>query len=344
MMNQRGTGPDDLFRQTVSSTSPRAALAFYLACAILSPAMVLGYGLWLATAYGRRSSGASRTAQGPLSARWLQHRLGTRRDEPANHLFMALPGVSSLAVQLVFGPIMFAHRLSGFVPPVFRYPFEGTVSLQNQAAARQTFYDTVVERSLPQFTQFVILGAGFDTRAYRVPAKARERVRSFEVDTPETMALKRAALRKAGIDMDGVTLIGADFEQDDWLVLLAAEGFDVQKRTLFLWEGVTPYLSQRAVEETLRKVAATARGSVIAFDYITNDVLESPAVYFRFVRASLRAGGEALKFGVDCTPPLAERLEELVGPCGLSATEQHTFGQETNGRRAWGGLATAIVI
>ena len=113
----------------------------------------------------------SGTAQGPLSARWFQHQLGTRRDEPAHRLLMVLPGVSPLAVRLVFGPMLLAHRLSGYVPQAFRYPFEGDVTIRNQATARQTFYDSVVDRYLAGVAQFVILGAGFDTRAFRLPRR-----------------------------------------------------------------------------------------------------------------------------------------------------------------------------
>ncbi len=112
---------------------------------------------------------------------------------------------------------------------------------------------------------------------------------------------------------------------------------------LFLWEGVIMYLDRAAVEATLRKIASTAKGSVVAFDYMTTEPLESKALYWRFARAATTAGGEPLKFGVDSTPPSRERLAALLQSCGLSLVEQRTLGQETDGKRAWGGFATAIV-
>jgi methyltransferase (TIGR00027 family) len=322
---------------------PIAAIIFYIVCVLLSPAMLVGYVLWVGKAYAGRASGVSGTAQGPLSARWFQHRLGTRRDEPAHRLLMVVPGVLPLAVWLVFGPMLLAHRLSGYVPQAFRYPFEGDVSLRNQASARQTFYDSAVDQYLAGVTQFVILGAGFDTRAFRLPKEIQKQLRSFEVDTPKTLAIKREVLQRAGIDPAGVALVSADFEKDDWLSRLVEAGFDAGKPTLFLWEGVTPYLDRAAVEDTLRKIAGTAKGSIIAFDYLTTEVLESKALYMRIVRASLRAGGEPLKFGIDSTPPSGDRLAELIRSCGLALGEQHTAGQEMEGKRAWGGFATAIV-
>src|SRR5262245_17945794 len=112
-------------QKVVSRRDPLAAIIFYVVCVLLFPAMLGGYVLWVGKIYAGRTSGVSGTAQGPLSARWFQHRLGIRHDEPAHRLLMALPGVSPLAVWLVFGPMLLAHRLSGYVPQAFRYPFEG---------------------------------------------------------------------------------------------------------------------------------------------------------------------------------------------------------------------------
>jgi hypothetical protein len=85
---------------------------------------------------------------------------------------------------------------------------------------------------------------------------------------------------------------------------------------------VTPYLEKAAVEETLSKIAGTAKGSIVAFDYITTEVCESQDL--RIVRASLRTGGEPLKFGIDSTPPSSERLAELLRSCGLSLVDRFT--------------------
>ncbi|RPJ49996.1 MAG: SAM-dependent methyltransferase [Chloroflexi bacterium] len=337
-----------------------SAAIFYIIYILLLPFTVVGYVLWVGKAIlARRGSGVSGTAQGPLSARWFQHNLGVRQDEPANRLMKVLPGVPPLGLRLVMGPLLLAHRASGYVPRAFRYPYEGEISMQYAAAARQTFFDRVVEQYLASTGQFVILGAGFDTRPYRLPRESR--VRSFEVDTPKTQAVKRAMLDKAGIDPAGVTFVAADFEKDDWFARLVEAGFDPSQPALFLWEGVTVYLNREAVESTLRKIAGTASGSgaargssaaqgsgaatgsVVAFDYFTTEPLESRSLYWQYARAGTRAAGEPLTFGIDSTPPSRERLEEFLNSCGLSLAEQHTLGDETGGKRAWGGFAIAVV-
>ncbi len=309
---------------------------------LLLPVTALGYVIWVGGAVlGGRGSGVSGTAQGPLSARFFEHKLGTRQDEPASRLMMALPNVPPLGLRLFTWPMLLAHRVSGYVPKAFRYPFEGDVPPQYEASARMTFFDAAVDRYLGDIAQFVILGAGFDTRAFRRPKDGR--VRAFEVDAPKTQAVKREILEKAGIDSTGVTFVAVDFEKEDWLTRLVDAGFDPGQPALFLWEGVMMYLDRETVEITLHKIASTARGSIVAFDYMTTEPLESKALYWRYARAGTKAAGEPMKFGVDSTPPSRERLVELLESCGLALGEQRTLGQEREGKRAWGGFATASV-
>ena len=318
-----------------------AATVFYILNIVLFPVSLLGYLIWTGSLFRNRGSGVSATAQGPLSARWFAHKLGTRKDEAADRFMSVLPGVPSLGPRLVAGPLLLTHRLTGYVPKAFRYPFEGDVPPQYEASARITFFDAVLDRHLPAIKQFVILGAGFDTRAFRLPKNMG--VQCFEVDAPKTQAIKRELVKQTGLDLDQVTFVAADFEKEDWLDRLVVSGFDIDKPAFFLWEGVIIYLERSAVEDTLRKIASTAKGSVVAFDYFTTDPLTSRALYWRYARAATQASGEPLKFGIDSTPPSHERLTELLQSCGLSLGEHQTLGQETEGKRAWGGFATAVV-
>ncbi len=329
-------------QKTISAREFIAATVFYLISVLLFPLTAIGYMIWIGKAIlAGRGSGVSRTAQGPLSARWLMHQLGTREDEPSNQLLMVLPGVPPLGVRMVAYPMLLAHHLTGYVPRAFRYPFEGDIPKQYEASARVTFFDAAVERYLAAIDQFVILGAGFDTRAFRLPKEVR--VRSFEVDAPKTQATKREMLSKTTVDSTEVTFVSADFEKVDWLKRLVEAGFDPGKPALFLWEGVIIYLDREAVEATLRKIASCASGSVVAFDYFTTEMLSSQALYWRYARAATRAAGEPLKFGIESTPPSSERLAELLRSCGLALGEQRTLGKEMERERAWGGFATAIV-
>jgi len=151
--------------------------------------------------------------------------------------------------------------------------------MRDQPAARTTFFDVALQRHLADVDPLVILGAGLDTRAYRLPTDAR--VRCFEVDKPATQQFKLEMLHKAGIDASRVTYVSADFQNDDWFEKLAAAGFHPDRPSFFLWESVTMYLEREAVESTLRKIAGTARGTVVAFDYVSSQLLESRSLFMR---------------------------------------------------------------
>lgn len=317
-----------------------AEIAFNILSILLFPVTSAGYVIWVAKALmSGRNSGVSGTAQGPLSARWFMRNLGTRTDGAANRLMPVVPGVSHTAIRLISWPMLLGHRLTGHVPAAFRYPFEGEIPVQYEASARVSFFDDVIHRYVPRIRQLVILGAGFDTRAYRPPARGM--ARCFEVDLPATQAVKREMLRQTGIDAGGVTFVAADFQEDDWLARLVEAGLDSSQPVLDIWEGVVPYLSRAAVEDTLRRIAAAPGGAVVAFDYMTTEPLEAKGLYWRYARAATRAGGEPLKFGIDSTPPSRDRLAEALRGCGLALVEHRTLGQETGGRRAWGGFAVA---
>lgn len=309
---------------------------------LLFPVSLLGYAIWIGKGIlpGSRS-GVSFTAQSPLAARWAMHLMDTRRDEPADRLIHLVPGIPPVARRLVSEPALLAHRVTGHVPKAFEYPFEGDVPKAYEGAARVTFFDQALERHLPETEQFVLLGAGFDTRPYRLPQGTP--VRPFEVDGPKTQAVKRSMLAQAAIDTSAVAFVGADFETEDWFGRLAASAFDPTKRTFFLLEGVIMYLDNEAVEDTLRKIAGTAAGSVVAFDYFTTEALTSTSFYWRLARRSTRVAGEPIKFGIDSTPPSRERLAEFLASCGLTLREQRTLDEETQKERAWGGFAVAGV-
>lgn len=319
-----------------------AATAFRIIQFILLPIGAVSYLHFVPklVAYSRRS-GTSATVLASLYTRWMLHRLGTRCDEPCERLMAVMPNVSPLGLLLVTAPTLVAHRLTGYVPRIYRYPYEGAPSMQHQPAARTTFYDAALERHISGIDQLVILGAGFDTRSYRLQAETR--VRCFEVDEPNTQAFKREMLKKADVDATRVTYVPADFEEEDWFEKLVDAGFEPDKPSFFLWESVTMYLDPKAVAGALRKIAGTVAGSVVAFDYFSAEIIESRSLFMRYARAIVSFTGEPFKFGIDNTPPVRTRVAEFLQSYGLSLDEQLNFGQESGRKRAMAGFATAIV-
>ncbi len=307
------------------------------------PLAVAGYVPFVArmVLYSRRT-GVSASILASFYPRWMMHQLRTRRDDPCVRLMRVLPNVSQGALGLLTGPTLLAHRLTGHVPKIYRYPYQGVPPMKDQPAARTTFFDGALTRHLADAEQLVVLGAGLDTRSYRL--RPESRIRCFEIDMPRTQAFKREMLAKAGLDASRVTFVPADFENEDWFAKLVGAGFDPTRRSIFLWEAVTMYLDRPAVEGTLRTIAGTAPGTVVAFDYFSPEQLRDSSAIWRYGRAVLKAVGEPFgTFGIDTTPPARERAAAFVESCGLSLEEQRSFGEETDRTHAPAGFVTAIV-
>lgn len=139
---------------------------------------------------------------------------------------------------------------------------------------RKRYIDDQLLTALPEGIEaVVILGAGYDTRAYRMPELAGIRV--CEVDLPAIIAAKAAALRRCfGAIPPHVTLLRMDFETDDLARRLDEAGFGRTQRILYIWEAVTQYLTHDAVASTMDHVGRAAPGSGLLFTFLRQDFLD----------------------------------------------------------------------
>jgi methyltransferase (TIGR00027 family) len=157
-------------------------------------------------------------------------------------------------------------------------------------------------RDQHRIEQLVILGAGYDARAYRFPQLREQSARIFEVDHPATQAGKLARLRKIFGSVPGyVTYAGVDFNTQKLADRLPACGYSAQLTTLFVWQGVTQYLTPAAVDDTLAFVACYApAGSSIIFDYTDPAILGGGGSHgeVRNMRRYRWLSGEQLVFGI----------------------------------------------
>ncbi|MBE1160045.1 class I SAM-dependent methyltransferase [Dyella acidiphila] len=176
--------------------------------------------------------------------------------------------------------------------------------------------------------QYVVLGAGLDTFAYRNPHRAAG-LRVFEVDHPSTQQWKRRCLRDAGIALPRELVFAPiDFERGTLAQGLAEAGFRSDVPACFSWLGVTMYLSEEAVLETLRFVATLPQGSSISFDYHVPESMRSPVqrIFTEVLGQRAAAAGEPWICEFD-PALLRQRLLQL----GFSAIED--FSPEALNRR-----------
>ena len=161
---------------------------------------------------------------------------------------------------------------------------------------RTCFLDDTITTFCEQFAEvdhnIVILGAGFDTRFYRM--SLAEKAHKFEVDAPGTQEAKLRELRASGVKLPSdVEYVSCDFSTQSWLKALVDVGCKVKFPTLIIWEGVTQYLKEETVQATLKTVAEELEGpAAIAFDYY------SPVLVKMFA-ANMKRSGEALQFGAE---------------------------------------------
>jgi methyltransferase (TIGR00027 family) len=134
-------------------------------------------------------------------------------------------------------------------------------------ALRTDVVDAYVRRELARgATELVILGAGFDTRAQRLPELARAIV--FEVDHPATQAKKRERARGLEITARARHFVPVDFERGSLARALQASGFDASAPSAFIWEGVTMYLTPETIRATLGELRAlVSPGSSLLLTY-----------------------------------------------------------------------------
>lgn len=169
--------------------------------------------------------------------------------------------------------------------------------------ARERHIDEFLQQQLKaHLQQLVILGAGYDTRAYRFAPQLHGTVKVFEADHPATQQAKLLQLQKIfGHVPEHVGYVPVDFNTQTLSQRLRAGGYASRLRTLFIWQGVTPYLTAEAVDATLAFVAQqTAPGSAIIFDYIDQAVVEGkqPHGEIRHMRRAPGLSREAIIFGI----------------------------------------------
>jgi methyltransferase (TIGR00027 family) len=172
---------------------------------------------------------------------------------------------------------------------------------RSSGVARTRLIDDALADAVRRGTrQVAILGAGFDCRAYRLPALGSVRV--FEVDHPQTQAAKRNWFeRRFGHPPAAVAFAAVDFDRQSLAEGLTAVGFDAAALTFFVWEGVTNYLTEPAIDSTLRFIGSIAPGSRILFTYVHRGLIDGTSSFpgtGRLTR-TLRRVGERWTFGLE---------------------------------------------
>ena len=181
---------------------------------------------------------------------------------------------------------------------------------------RKRYIDEKLIESVGQIDAVVNLGAGFDTRVYRLPALADVPV--WELDQRENIDAKRARLRRLfGAVPAHVELVPIDFDREELGIVLASYGYATNERAFFVWEAVTQYLTESGIRATFDFLARASPGSRLAFTYVRKDFLDGRVMY----------GGEnvykryVVRDGVWIFGMAPEDVQDFLGAYGWSVVE-----------------------
>lgn len=285
--------------------------------------------------------GVSGTAVDVNNTRWMMTVFDMRDDDALLRLNRALPNNSFLGLWAFMLPLYLFYRITG--KPLFpTLPEPGEETLAGFIQARTQFLDRVVTDHHANAEQLVIMGAGFDTRCY---GEVRHSLKCFELDEIKTQTVKREALANADVDTAHVTFVGVDFAQPDWFDGLLAAGYDPHKRTVFIWEGVSLYLSEEAVRNTLQTISTNAAsGSVLGADFYTPALISG--AYNRLLKSGTSVvtstTGERFDFGLPMQGEDRAVVEAFVSPEGFSLGKARFLGSKT--RKGTFAAVTELIV
>jgi methyltransferase (TIGR00027 family) len=219
---------------------------------------------------------------------------------------------------------------------------------RTSGVARTRLIDDWVAEGVAQGSrQIVILGAGFDSRAWRLECLPGLSV--FEVDHPSTAAAKSARIEALGADPSRIISVVLDFDRDRLSDQLHAVGFDRTKVATVVWEGVTNYLTEQAVFSVLAWVGTLVPQSRLAFTYIHRGVLTDPTSFEGAARTLLAVStaGEPWTFGLipESVPGCLARFGlRLVEDLGADDYRARYFGKKARDMRGYAFYRTALAV
>jgi methyltransferase (TIGR00027 family) len=194
--------------------------------------------------------------------------------------------------------------------------------------------------------QLVILGAGYDSFAWRRP-DLLDRLTVFEIDHPATQARKRAVTAELAPGEPPVRFVPVDFERDRLEDALAGAGWQPGEPTFFTWQGVTMYLTDAATFATLGFVAAAAPGSAIVFQYhVAEDLLPDDVLAVRRTAVAGMARSDEPWINTYRPAELVARVAALgfthVESLGAAELNPRLFAGRTDGLR-WPEVSAVCV-
>ena len=270
----------------------------------------------------------SYTAGQVIQGQWLLHYFNIRKDYNIIKFIKKFPAESHIGFYMMFSAAILANKLVKFVPKALIKNSLDNISSYSFLFFRTKKIDQLVKDNIKKIEQFVILGAGFDLRSVKFN---NDNLIIFELDKKNTQKLKFDTLKKANISTKNISYIECDLNNNEWSNDLINNGFNKNKKTLFLFESVSCYLEEKIVNKVLSTINnISAKESIVIQDfYSTRFLHQDEFLRVKKGKKLIKKFGENWNFTINMDNNVELEISKLLEKHNLTPLENYICGKNS---------------
>ena len=270
----------------------------------------------------------SYTAGQVIQGQWLLHYFNIRKDYNIIKFIKKFPAESHIGFYMMFSAAILANKLVDFVPKALIKNNLDNISSYSFLFFRTKKIDQLVKDNIEKIEQFVILGAGFDLRSVKFN---NDNLIIFELDKKNTQKLKFDTLKKANISTKNISYIECDLNNNEWSNDLINNGFNKNKKTLFLFESVSCYLEEKIVNKVLSTINnISAKESIVIQDfYSTRFLHQDEFLRVKKGKKLIKKFGENWNFTINMDNNVELEISKLLEKHNLTPLENYICGKNS---------------
>ena len=270
----------------------------------------------------------SYTAGQVIQGQWILHFFNIRKDNNIIKFIKNFPAESHIGFYMMFSAAIIANKLVKFIPKALIKNNLDDISSYSFLFFRTKKIDQLVKDNIEKVEQFVVLGAGFDLRSIRF---YNDKLKIFELDKKNTQKLKLKTLKKAKISTKNISFIECDLNKSDWSINLINNGFNKNKKTLFLFESVNCYLEEKIVNNVLSTINnISAKESIVIQDlYSTRFLHQDEFLRVKKGKKLIKKFGENWNFTINMDNNVELEISKLLEKHNLTSKETYICGKNS---------------
>ena len=270
----------------------------------------------------------SYTAGQVIQGQWILHYFNIRKDNNIIKFIKNFPAESHIGFYMMFSATILANKLVKFIPKALIKTNLDDISSYSFLFFRTKKIDQLVKDNIEKVEQFVVLGAGFDLRSIRFH---NNKLKVFELDKKNTQKLKIKTLKNAKISTKNISYIEGDLNNSDWSIDLINNGFNKNKKTLFLFESVSCYLEEKIANNVLSTINnISAKESLVIQDfYSTRFLHQDEFLRVKKGKKLIKKFGENWNFTISMDNNVELEISKLLEKHSLTSKETYICGKNS---------------